>query len=340
MILIIGGKSQGKRQFARRLLGIQEASFVDGGQASWEEFRDGKLVCNLHQMICRRLSEGAEPGELEARMARELMEQDPDRVILTDEIGSGIVPLDWREREYREIAGRISCQLAAGASQVWRVVAGLGMQIKPQDRREEKEMELKNTGTGVCTEQVEAGSLREIENQTRQAVLELLEKAKLKEGQILAVGCSSSEIGGCRIGSFSSEEIGRAVYQVLSQECGKRGIYLAAQCCEHLNRALILEEEAALGYGYEIVNVVPRLKAGGSFATAAYAGMKRPVAVERIQAHAGMDIGDTLIGMHLKAVAVPVRISTGSIGEAHVVCARVRPKFIGGIRASYDEEKL
>ncbi|WP_368384166.1 TIGR01440 family protein, partial [[Clostridium] symbiosum] len=109
----------------------------------------------------------------------------------------------------------------------------------------------------------------------------------------------------------------------------------AAQCCEHLNRALILEKEAAERYGYEMVNVVPALKAGGSFATAAYAGMRCPVAVERIQAHAGIDIGDTLIGMHLRAVAVPVRISVKEIGGAHVVSARTRLKYIGGERAKY-----
>lgn len=194
--------------------------------------------------------------------------------------------------------------------------------------------------SGVNTEKVEDQTLQEIENQARQVVSQLLEQAKLKPGQILVVGCSSSEVAGCRIGSFSSKEIGEGIYQVIQEACKKEGIYLAAQCCEHLNRALILEEEAAEKYGYEIVNVVPQLKAGGSFATAAYAGMKHPAAVERIQAHAGIDIGDTLIGMHLKAVAVPVRIPAKMVGDARVVCARVRPKFIGGIRAGYDSDKL
>jgi len=131
-----------------------------------------------------------------------------------------------------------------------------------------------------------------------------------------------------------------AVYTALYQELKPKGIYLAAQCCEHLNRALILEAEAAQAYGYEPVNVVPQLKAGGSFATAAYATLEHPVAVEHIKAHAGIDIGDTLIGMHMKDVAVPVRIKTKEIGSAHVVCARTRPKFIGGIRARYDEENM
>ncbi len=182
--------------------------------------------------------------------------------------------------------------------------------------------------------------LEVIKKQTQDALKELLAAAKLKEGQILVVGCSSSEIDSFKIGSHSSEEIGRTVYQALLEILKPMGIYLAAQCCEHLNRALILEEEAALKYGWEPVNVVPQLKAGGSFATAAYAALDHPVAVEHIKAHAGIDIGDTLIGMHLKDVAVPVRISVKEIGSAHVVCARTRPKFIGGIRARYDESSL
>lgn len=193
---------------------------------------------------------------------------------------------------------------------------------------------------GINQDAVAENVLNEIERQTRQAFDEFWQQAKMKEGQLLVVGCSSSEIASSRIGSFSSREIGERVYRALASECEKRGIYLAAQCCEHLNRALIVEEEAAEKYGYEIVNVVPRLKAGGSFATAARAGMRRPVAVEKIAAHGGMDIGDTLIGMHLKAVAVPVRIATAQIGGARVVCARVRPKFVGGVRACYDEALL
>ncbi|MDO4332711.1 MAG: TIGR01440 family protein [Eubacteriales bacterium] len=199
---------------------------------------------------------------------------------------------------------------------------------------------MKKAESGLNTEQVSATELKELENQARQAVCEFLDMAKLKEGQILVTGCSTSEIAGSRIGSFSGKEIGEAVYRAIASECQKRGLFLAAQCCEHLNRALIMEEKAANAYGYEIVNVVPQLKAGGSFATAAWAGMEHPVAVEKIAAHGGIDIGDTLIGMHLKAVAVPVRIPTPQIGAAHVVCARVRPKFVGGIRACYDETLL
>lgn len=180
--------------------------------------------------------------------------------------------------------------------------------------------------------------LEDIKRQTREIVTEFLETARMESGQILAVGCSSSEILGCRIGSHSSEDVGRAVFRVISEETGDRGIFLAAQCCEHLNRALIMEREAAERYGYEPVNVVPQLKAGGSFATAAYAGFKDPVAVESVRAHGGIDIGDTLIGMHLRPVAVPVRTSIREIGSAHVNCARTRLKFIGGARAVYDPE--
>lgn len=193
---------------------------------------------------------------------------------------------------------------------------------------------------GINQEHVAAEVLKEIGDQTRQAVCEFLDISKMKEEQILVVGCSSSEIASSRIGSFSSKEIGETVYRALADECERRNIYLAAQCCEHLNRALIIEEKAAEKYGYELVNVVPQLKAGGSFATAAWAGMINPVAVEKIAAHGGMDIGDTLIGMHLRAVAVPVRIPTLQIGGARVVCARVRPKFVGGTRACYDEALL
>ena len=182
--------------------------------------------------------------------------------------------------------------------------------------------------------------LETIRQEVRAVAEELITTAQMKPGQILVVGCSSSEIHNSKLGTDSSQEIGQAVFEALYACTKEHGLYLAAQCCEHLNRALILEEEAALKYGYDPVNVVPQLKAGGSFATAAYATLEHPVAVEHIKAHAGIDIGDTLIGMHLKDVAVPVRIQTKEIGSARVVCARTRPKFIGGIRARYDEENM
>lgn len=172
------------------------------------------------------------------------------------------------------------------------------------------------------------------------AAKEILEAAQLSEGDIFVVGCSTSEVSGASIGSFSSPELAETVFGNIYQATREAGAFLAAQCCEHLNRALIMEKDAAEKYGYETVNVVPQPKAGGSFATAAYKSLEHPVAVEHIKAHAGMDIGDTLIGMHLKDVAVPVRIHTKEIGDARVVCARTRPRFIGGVRAIYDKSLL
>ncbi|MFT4106853.1 MAG: TIGR01440 family protein [Lacrimispora sp.] len=181
--------------------------------------------------------------------------------------------------------------------------------------------------------------LEEIRLQAEQAAEELLEAAHLKKGNLVVIGCSSSEISDHRIGSHSSEEIGQAVFSAIHEVFKAREIYVAAQCCEHLNRALILEREAAELYGYEPVSVIPQLKAGGSFALAAYRTFQEPVAVEAIKAHAGIDIGNTLIGMHLKAVAVPVRLKINRIGSAPVVAARTRPKYIGGARACYEDSK-
>lgn len=175
-----------------------------------------------------------------------------------------------------------------------------------------------------------------IKKEAEEALLELLEKARIEKGDIFIIGCSSSEIKGANIGKGSDLDAAKAVYDAVYPILSERGIYLAAQCCEHLNRAVIVEREALLP-GAEIVNVVPQLHAGGLFAMTVYQNAKDPVAVEEIKATAGMDIGDTLIGMHLKKVAVPVRIAVKKIGEANVVCARTRPKFIGGSRAVYDD---
>ena len=176
----------------------------------------------------------------------------------------------------------------------------------------------------------------DIREQAAEACRELCEKAGLRKGQILVVGCSSSEICGSKIGSSSSPETAEAVFSGIYEILQEKGIYLAAQCCEHLNRALISEQEAVTDQ--EIVNVVPQPKAGGSFATAAYRHFRHPVAVEEIRADGGIDIGNTLIGMHLKRVAVPVRLDNNRIGQACVTAARVRQKFIGGVRACYDEK--
>ncbi len=173
--------------------------------------------------------------------------------------------------------------------------------------------------------------------EVKQAVAELIELSKIGKGDVLVVGCSTSEIVGSKIGTNSVPQVAEAVCGAIKELLDKNGIYLAAQCCEHLNRAIIIESELADKKGLDCVNVVPFPKAGGSFATAAYKLFKKPVAVEGIKADAGLDIGQTLIGMHLKAVAVPVRLKENRVGEALVTAARVRPKFIGGNRAQYDE---
>lgn len=175
----------------------------------------------------------------------------------------------------------------------------------------------------------------DIREQSRRAAAELLEKARLLPGDLFVVGCSSSEILGGTIGRASSLETAQAVLDGIYPLLREQGVFLAAQCCEHLNRALILEEEAAIRYALPMVNAVPKLKAGGSFSAAAWNSLVCPCAVESIQAHAGIDIGDTLIGMHLRPVAVPVRTQIRQIGSAHVVCARTRLKYIGGERTSY-----
>ena len=172
--------------------------------------------------------------------------------------------------------------------------------------------------------------------QARQATEELLAAARLERGDIFVVGCSSSEIVGGRIGHASSLEAAQAVFAGIYPALQERGIWLAAQCCEHLNRALVLERDCARQYGYDPVCVIPQPKAGGSFATTAWKSVTAPVAVEHIRAHAGLDIGGTMIGMHLRDVAVPVRLSLDHIGQAILLCARTRPKLIGGSRAVYE----
>ena len=180
--------------------------------------------------------------------------------------------------------------------------------------------------------------MNSIYQQTTDAVAELCEKAKLKPGNIVVVGCSTSEVIGCKIGTNSNPDVAGEIFKALHDYAKSKGIYLAIQCCEHLNRAIITERKAVPFS--EPVNVVPQPKAGGSLATKAYAGFEDPVAVEEIKADAGLDIGFTMIGMHLKKVAVPLRLEHNTIGEAMVLAARTRPKFIGGARAVYDENKL
>lgn len=177
--------------------------------------------------------------------------------------------------------------------------------------------------------------LEKIKNDSKIIIEELIEKANLKEGSLLVIGCSSSEVVGGNIGKASSKEAAEVIYKTIMPILKEKNINLAAQCCEHLNRALIIEKEVAEKFGYEIVNVVPEIHAGGSFATVTYENMKEPVAVEEIKADAGLDIGGTLIGMHLKRVAVPLRLSIKKLNEANILCAYTRPKYIGGSRAKY-----
>ena len=180
----------------------------------------------------------------------------------------------------------------------------------------------------------------DIKTQSAMAVKELCEVAGLKKGDILVVGCSTSEVVGSKIGTNSDPDTAKEIFDGITSVLYPMGIYLAVQCCEHLNRALIIESETAERYGYEPVNVLPQPKAGGSFATTCWKNFAHPVAVEHIRAHAGLDIGSTLIGMHLREVAVPVRIEQKSIGEARLTAARTRLRFIGGVRAHYQEDLL
>ena len=177
-----------------------------------------------------------------------------------------------------------------------------------------------------------------IYEQTKASIEELCEKARLREGNIVVIGCSTSEVVGAKIGTNSNPDIAGEIFRGLYDYAKSKGIFLAIQCCEHLNRAIVTERKAA-PFG-EQVNVVPQPKAGGSLATQAYANFDDPVVLEEIKADAGLDIGFTLIGMHLKKVAVPLRLENNTIGEAMVLAARTRPKFIGGTRAVYNEEML
>lgn len=189
---------------------------------------------------------------------------------------------------------------------------------------------------GITYEIEDKDIVNQIRCDAKNAAEELVEKAHLVAGQIVVVGCSTSSTLGSDIGSHSVPEVGKAILEGLQSVFKPQGIYIAAQCCEHLNRAIIIEQAAVPNA--EIVNVVPQPKAGGSFATACYNTFEHPVAIEHIKAVAGLDIGGTLIGMHLKEVAVPVHMQQTYVGKAILIAARTRPKFIGGERAHYDEK--
>ena len=189
---------------------------------------------------------------------------------------------------------------------------------------------------GIVHEVEKVELLEQVKEEAANAAKQLVAEARLHKGQIVVVGCSTSEVVGRKVGSWSTPEVGQAIFDGLNSVFAPLGIYIAAQCCEHLNRALIVDYDAVPGA--EVVNVVPQPKAGSSFATAAYNAFSHPVALEEIKADAGLDIGGTLIGMHLKRVAVPVRLAQKHIGDAVLLAARVRPKFIGGERAIYNDE--
>ena len=185
-------------------------------------------------------------------------------------------------------------------------------------------------------EKMEQSLFDQIRLQASQALTELIDIAKLQPGQLMVIGCYSSEMVGERIGKHRSMAAAMAAHEGIAPILARKGGSLAVQCCEHLNRALVIEREVALSRHYEIVNAIPKPDAGGSFSVVAYQHMKDPVLVETICADAGLDIGGTLIGMHLKRVAVPVRLGIQQIGHANILCARTRPKYIGGPRAAYE----
>ncbi len=178
--------------------------------------------------------------------------------------------------------------------------------------------------------------LSEIKNQSQKVIKELISKAYLQKGDTLVIGCSSSEVCGDKLGTNSNYEVAQVIFDAMYPILKEKGIYLASQCCEHLNRCVVIERELAILKNYEVVSAVPKPKAGGSFATISYINFENPVLVEKVSADAGIDIGLVLIGMQLKNVAVPIRLSLQKIGDATIVCANTRPKFIGGIRAEYE----
>lgn len=183
----------------------------------------------------------------------------------------------------------------------------------------------------------------EIKVQSAQAVTEILEGARLSEGSIFVIGCSSSEILGDQIGTATNLDSANAVFDGIIPILKERGIFAAAQCCEHLNRALVVERACMEKYGFEQVNAIPQPNhAGGAFGTVCYERFEDPVLVEDIgsKADAGIDIGGTMIGMHMHSVVVPMRISLRKIGHAPIICARHRPKYVGGQRAIYDQSLI
>ena len=179
---------------------------------------------------------------------------------------------------------------------------------------------------------------KDIQRATSQIVEDVIDKANLKQGAIFVLGLSSSEVIGGQIGKESSQEIGEIIVKTVLAILDEKGIHLAVQGCEHVNHALVVERQVAEQFSLEIVSVLPTLHAGGSGQLAAFKFMQDPVEVEFIKAQAGLDIGDTAIGMHVKHVQVPIRPLLREIGHANVTALASRPKLIGGARAQYPEE--
>ncbi|MDG5471187.1 TIGR01440 family protein [Jeotgalibacillus sp. ET6] len=175
-----------------------------------------------------------------------------------------------------------------------------------------------------------------MQEQLNTILFEYQQQAQLKPGQLFVVGCSTSEVIGKKIGTSGTDDVASLLYTELTRFAEDTGIHLAFQGCEHINRALVMERNTAESLGYDEVTVIPVRQAGGAMASYAFKNMQDAVMVEHVQAHGGIDIGDTFIGMHLKHVAVPVRVSERTLGEAHVTLARTRPKLIGGVRAVYE----
>jgi uncharacterized protein (TIGR01440 family) len=180
------------------------------------------------------------------------------------------------------------------------------------------------------------GNLERLQQDLTDLLTDLTTQANLQKGEIVVIGCSTSEVIGEKIGTAGTEEVAEMIFHSLATLKEETGVHLAFQCCEHLNRALVVEKEVAKTHGLQEVSVIPVRKAGGAMATFAHRHMKTPVVVEFIKADAGIDIGDTLIGMHLKHVAVPLRSKVKQVGAAHVTMAKTRPKLIGGTRAVYE----
>lgn len=175
-----------------------------------------------------------------------------------------------------------------------------------------------------------------VKKQLEKLLAEMAEQAHPKQGELFVVGCSTSEVAGKKIGTAGAMEIGEALFQPLKAFADLYKLHLAFQGCEHINRALTIERKTALAFNLEPVSVIPKIEAGGSMSAYAYQQMEDAVVVEEIRAHSGIDIGQTLIGMHLKSVVIPLRTSIKKVGEANVTLATTRPKLIGGVRAKYE----